>query len=127
MAADSHRRQDLARANRRGCGGEDLVTALVRLTLDDGWAPYRPAIQRWETATRLAPEPTVLNGQRKPRMNPAFPEWMMGWPDGWVTDVRISRAEQLWVIGNGVCPQQALAALAALMEDYSVVDVVADR
>jgi len=38
---------------------------------------------------------------------------MMGLPDGWVTDpaISISRNEQLKACGNGVVPQQAVAAL----------------
>lgn len=87
------------------------MTAVVRLERDDGWARVRPAIRRWESLTRLAPQPATVNGRGKPVLNPAFPEWMMGWPDGWVTDVRIPKSDQLWIIGNGVCPQQALAAL----------------
>lgn len=40
----------------------------------------------------------------------------MGLPAGWVTDpaISISRAEQLKAIGNGVCPQQAVAALQSM-------------
>ena len=39
----------------------------------------------------------------------------MGLPDGWVTDVPgVSRAQQLKALGNGVVPQQAMAALAWL-------------
>jgi DNA (cytosine-5)-methyltransferase 1 len=43
---------------------------------------------------------------------------MMGWPAGWVTDPKIglSRAAQLKMIGNGVCPQQAVVALRKLLE-----------
>ncbi|WP_229480851.1 hypothetical protein [Mycolicibacterium mageritense] len=41
---------------------------------------------------------------------------MMGWPAGWVTQVPgISRNDQLRIIGNGVCPQQAVAALRWLL------------
>lgn len=40
----------------------------------------------------------------------------MGWPAGWVTDVPgISRREALRILGNGVVPQQAAAALADLL------------
>jgi DNA (cytosine-5)-methyltransferase 1 len=41
----------------------------------------------------------------------------MGWPDGWVTDpaIGISRNDQLRIVGNGVCPQQAWAALRYLL------------
>lgn len=40
----------------------------------------------------------------------------MGWPAGWVTNTSrmISRPDQLWIIGNGVCPQQAAIALDLL-------------
>lgn len=40
----------------------------------------------------------------------------MGLLAGWVTDpaIGISRADQLKAIGNGVCPQQAVAALNAM-------------
>jgi DNA (cytosine-5)-methyltransferase 1 len=42
---------------------------------------------------------------------------MMGLPAGHVTDlaIGISRAHQLKAIGNGVCPQQAVAAYASLV------------
>lgn len=41
----------------------------------------------------------------------------MGWPAGWVTDpsIGLSRSEQLKACGNGVVPQQAAAALRALL------------
>jgi len=38
----------------------------------------------------------------------------MGIPAGWVTDVEISRADQLRALGNGVVPQQAMLALQLL-------------
>ena len=42
--------------------------------------------------------------------------WMMGLPEGWVTDVPgLTVNDQLHVIGNGVCPQQAAAALRLLL------------
>ena len=39
----------------------------------------------------------------------------MGLPAGHVTGVDISRPAQLKAIGNGVCPQQAAAALEQLL------------
>ena len=36
---------------------------------------------------------------------------MMGLPAGWVTNVDISRNDQLKALGNGVVPQQAAAAI----------------
>lgn len=45
-------------------------------------------------------------------------EWMMGWPDGWVTDVSgVSRNDALKICGNGVVPQQAIAGLTFLLGD----------
>lgn len=43
-------------------------------------------------------------------------EWMQGLPDGWVTGTPgLSRADMLKILGNGVVPQQAAAALRMLL------------
>ena len=83
------------------------------------WGNYAPAIARWENLTRPAPAPTEPNRNGKPRLAASFAEWMMGWPDGWVTnpEIGLSRPQQLRMIGNGVVPQQAVAALRKLLED----------
>ena len=52
------------------------------------------------------------------KLNAKFVEYMMGLPDGWVTDVGLSRAQQLKILGNGVVPQQAEYALELLWEIY---------
>jgi DNA (cytosine-5)-methyltransferase 1 len=82
------------------------------------WGKYEPAIRRWEQLTRPAPPPTEPNKNGNPRLAAAFSEWLMGWPDGWATDpaIGISRNDQLRIVGNGVCPQQAAAALRFLLE-----------
>lgn len=82
------------------------------------WGKYEPAIRRWEALTREAAPPTEPNKNGNPRLSAAFSEWMMGWPQGWVTDpdIDISRNDQLRIIGNGVCPQQATAALRFLTQ-----------
>jgi hypothetical protein len=84
--------------------------------LATNWGRFEPAIKRWERVIgRVAPEPTRNDGRDgAPRLNPAFAEWMMGIPAGWVTDVEISRADQLRALGNGVVPQQAMLALQLL-------------
>lgn len=49
------------------------------------------------------------------RLSSHLVEWMMGLPEGWVTNVPgLSRNEQLKALGNGVVPQQAYAALCHL-------------
>ena len=50
------------------------------------------------------------------RLNPKFVEYMMGLPEGWVTDLDISRSQQLKILGNGVVPQQAYYALQLLCD-----------
>lgn len=52
-----------------------------------------------------------------PRLNPVFVEWMMGLEPGHVTDPAygLTRNEQLKLLGNGVVPQQAAAALTHLL------------
>jgi DNA (cytosine-5)-methyltransferase 1 len=52
----------------------------------------------------------------KRRLNPRFVEWMMGLPDGWVTGHGLSAAKELKMLGNGVVPQQAHAAITQLMQ-----------
>ena len=81
------------------------------------WGKYAPAIARWESLTRPAPAPTEPNKNGNPRLSAAFSEWLMGWPDGWVTDpaIGISRNDQLRILGNGVVVQQAIAALRYLL------------
>jgi hypothetical protein len=50
------------------------------------------------------------------KLNPKFVEYMMGLPEGWVTDLDISRSQQLKILGNGVVPQQAYYALQLLCD-----------
>ena len=51
----------------------------------------------------------------KGKLNPLFVEYMMGLMPGWVTDLGLSRSQQLKMLGNGVVPQQAYHALEILM------------
>lgn len=58
------------------------------------------------------------------RLSPAFVEWMMGLPAGWVTEVPgLSRAEQIKALGNGVVPQQAAEALRLLLPDVGAEQI----
>ena len=92
----------------------------VEHSRDDPWGDYAPAIYRWETILgRTAPPPTLPDGKNgNHRLSPAFVEWMMGLPEGHVTDpaINITRNEQLKALGNGVVPQQAMYALRLLLE-----------
>ena len=77
------------------------------------WGQYESAITRWESITRPAPQPTIYRADRE-RLNPRFVEWMMGLPEGHVTGRGLSAAQELKMLGNGVCPQQAALALRLL-------------
>lgn len=88
------------------------------------WGDYGPAIARWEHVIgRPAPEPTELGRTGSPRLSPRFVEWMMGLPDGHVTDpaIGISRNNQLKALGNGVVPQQAALAVSLLLPRIEAV------
>lgn len=87
---------------------------------EQDWGQYDTAVRRWESVMEsAAPAPTEPNRNNRPRLKAAFSEWLMGWPEGWVTnpEIGLSRAAQLRMIGNGVVPQQAVAALRKLLED----------
>lgn len=112
-ASDGSRGPDYAATERNSTSYHTMVT----LAAINQWGKYEPAIRCWESLTRPAPAPTEPNKNGNPRLSAAFSEWMMGWPAGWVTDpaIGISRNDQLKIVGNGVCPQQAVAALTYLL------------
>jgi DNA (cytosine-5)-methyltransferase 1 len=66
---------------------------------------------RCEMRMQRPPNPLDLEG----RLNPVFVEYMMGLPEGWVTDLDISRSQQLKMLGNGVVPQQAEYAIKQIL------------
>lgn len=82
------------------------------------WGKFEPAIRRWEQIIgRPAPAPTKPDGKDGAhRLSSAFTEWMMGLPSGWITNVGLSRNDELKACGNGVVPQQAELALRVLLE-----------
>lgn len=81
------------------------------------WGEYEPAIRRWEAVIdRGAPAPTLPNGKNAShRLSARFVEWMQGYKPGHVTDVGITRNEQLKALGNCVVPQQAALAVRTLL------------
>lgn len=101
-----------ARSRRQGTGDAGRLQPMVGGSTD--WGTYTPAIRRWEQQTRPAPAPTEPGRNGKPRLSPLFVEWMMGLPAGHVTDVNISRNNQLKALGNGVVPAQAAHAVRLL-------------
>ncbi|WP_052676625.1 hypothetical protein [Microbacterium trichothecenolyticum] len=91
---------------------------------DVDWGEYEPAIRQWEAVIgRPAPSPVRYDGRDgKPRLNPEFTEWMMGWPAGWLTDpvIGLTRAQALRAAGNGVVTLQARLAIRELLSREGV-------
>lgn len=107
--------------NQRDAAGRCYLPGQA-VRLDDRWVAadgtdYGPAVRRWEHITgRSAPCPTEPGTRGNRRLSPAFVEWMMGLPAGWVTAVPgIPRKEQLKILGNGVVPHQAHHAYGLLL------------
>jgi DNA (cytosine-5)-methyltransferase 1 len=67
---------------------------------------------RCQMRMQRTPNPLDLEG----KLNAEFVEYMMGLPKGWVTDVGLSRSQQLKILGNGVVPQQAEYAIHQLLK-----------
>lgn len=91
--------------------------AAVRLLHDagTGWAEYAPAVELWaEILGRPAPNPVEprIKGDGV-RLAAALPEWMMGLPAGHLVG-QVGRGPALRLAGNGVCPQQGIAAFRHL-------------
>jgi len=107
-ATGGHERRGGKRSN------EPLLKGLAK---SPEWGKYKDAIERAEDALgRPAPSPVEDSPKGGTRLSPAFVEWMMGLPEGWVTDVPgITRTESLKALGNGVVPAQAYAALADML------------
>ena len=99
---------------------QNLENALAN-TLTN-WGKFKPAIRRWEeTLGRPAPAPTKPDGKEGAhRLSSAFTAWMMGVPEGWITDCGLTRNEELKACGNGVVPQQAELALRVLLEGIAL-------
>ena len=108
-------------ANHSGSGSASS-RGIATVTTQTNWGKYRPAIERWEKVLdRPAPAPTKPDGKDGAhRLSSAFTEFLMGLPEGWVTDVGLTRNEELKACGNGVVPQQAATALRALLHGLPI-------
>ena len=100
-------------SGQRAVHGRSLSVEARRSRRD--WGPYAAAIERWETVMAPAPAATEPAPRGGERLDPRFVEWMMGLPQGWVTGVpSVTRSAALRMLGNGVVPQQAAAAISML-------------
>lgn len=87
--------------------------------VDDFWQVYTEAVRRWESLHRPAPFPAEKNTRGTYGVSAKFTEWMMGLPDGWITDTPgVNRREAIKMAGNGVVPQQAIAAISHCLNNF---------
>lgn len=95
-----------------------LASVTYQTEVAQAWGRFEPAIRRWEAVIgRPAPSPTNPDGKDgSHRLSPKFAEWLMGLPEGHITDAGLTRNEQLKACGNGVVPQQAELALRLLLQ-----------
>jgi DNA (cytosine-5)-methyltransferase 1 len=100
---------------RRHCLAGDLTDAKAF-----DWDRYEAAIHRWEVVIgRRAPKPIECGARGQPRLSSRFVEWLMGLPAGYATGLGLPRSAELRVLGNGVVPHQAEAALQLLCRNFS--------
>lgn len=77
---------------------------------------HADAVERWTGIVgRPAPDPVEPGSRGGVRLAAPFVEWLMGLPVGHVTGVGLSRRYELRLLGNGVVPQQADAAVSWLL------------
>lgn len=85
------------------------------------WGRYAVPVTYWtQIIGRPAPAPAILTDATGPRPAPAFVEWLMGLPSGWVTDARheLTTNSQITALGNGVVPRQAVSAISSLLNTW---------
>lgn len=138
MAAEGTKPSNTMGVERRRATGEVFLTNVIVDQFGDDphadpiptrgtWGQYEAAIARWEPMVgRPAPSATEPIGRDDAhRLSARFTEWMMGLPDGWITDVPgITRNEALKACGNGVVPQQAHAAIVDALRTFARLDQV---
>ena len=102
--------------------GRDSTFLPLSMVAQGCWGDYADAIARQEAAFgRSAPPPTETAPRGGQRLSCRFDEWLMGLPDGWITEVPgITHNEALKLCGNGVVWQQAYAALTFMLGAQAV-------
>jgi len=100
----------------RTATGHQIMLSNHAPQLTNNWGKFEPAIRQWEQVTGIeAPTPTRADGKDGAhRLSPEFTEWLMGLTPGWLTNIGLTRNEELKACGNGVVPQQAALALSLL-------------
>jgi DNA (cytosine-5)-methyltransferase 1 len=101
---DSHTRTQPRRSNR------EIRAESIGLR---GRSDQRQARGEFRFSLEMDKE-TIPSPLDEGKLNVKFVEYMMGLPDGWVTDIDLPRSQKLKILGNGVVPQQAYRAIELL-------------
>ncbi len=104
-------------ANSRACEESRRTTPLLQGTSGKEQDKTNRHEHRFSLEMDRQDVPNTLD---QGRLNPKFVEYMMGLMPGWVTDLPISRTNQLKILGNGVVPQQAYLALQLLCDTPNI-------
>lgn len=102
---------DGSNRNEHRCRGETISNPNSEQLQTDGQT--QGLGWRFKTPSQLSMLRTP-NPLDQSKLNAKFVEYMMGLPEGWVTDLDLSRAQMFKLLGNGVVPQQAYRALEIL-------------
>ncbi|MDR3359355.1 MAG: hypothetical protein LBO20_01590 [Bifidobacteriaceae bacterium] len=123
MASDAERGPEtLAKVKARGkqiAITHQLIDLAAQADPVRPWGRFQAAADHWGGLLgRAAPAPAVTDQRGVTRASPAAVEWVMGLPEGWVTDpgLGLSRRAQIKMLGNGVVPRQAVLALRVLLQ-----------
>jgi DNA (cytosine-5)-methyltransferase 1 len=99
-----------------GRGLSDLM--LPSAVIGERYGRYAAAVELWQSVRGVpAPKPTMLNPKGQWRLDPRLPEWMLGYPPGWITDL-VGRLPALRLAGNGVVPQVVAAVYPLIVAGW---------
>lgn len=90
------------------------------------WGVYAEAVARWTITTgNLPPAPVQPNRNGNPQLTAAFPAWLMGLPNGYLTnpELGLTRTDIIKMAGNGVVPQAALVAYTHIHQRVDTLHV----
>lgn len=86
------------------------------------WQIYTSAVRQWARLRGgVVPHPVAAGARGGFRVAAEFGEWVMGYPDGWISEVpgiTVQTAAKLY--GNGVVPHQGARAFAHLVDVLGV-------
>ncbi|WP_431935821.1 DNA cytosine methyltransferase [Micromonospora sp. RP3T] len=99
--------------NMRGSSGDLMLPSAVQ---PERWGRFAAAVARSATLFGAPPEPVEPSPRGGLRLAAPFPEWMMGLPSGWFTDL-VERNAALRLAGNGVFPNQGGRVIGLLAAD----------